>query len=103
MEWWQSSFDEDGDDEADVCLCSPGAALCCLIAPSFLTQMKPLSHPRPWCSSRLLPHCPSLGCKSQVGGPVRFWTGEEGCEWWRAEGAGEEVLSGRSDLGRERQ
>lgn len=102
MEWWQGSSDEDGDDEADVvCLCSPGAAPCCWIAPSFLTQMKPLSHPHPWRSSRLLPHCQSLGCRSQVGGLGQSWTAEEGCDWWRAEGAGEEGLSGRSDLGGE--
>ncbi len=98
MEQWQSSPDEDGDDEADVvCLCSPGASPCCSNAPLFLT-LKPLSHPHPWCSSHLPRHCLSLDCKSQVGGPGWSWTAEEGCEWWRAEGAAEEGLSGRSDL-----
>lgn len=27
---------------------------------------------------------------------------EEGCDWWRAEGAGEEGLSGKSDLKKKR-
>lgn len=98
----QSLPDENGDVEADaVCLCSPGASPCCSIAPSFWTRMKLLSHPHPWCSCRFHPHCLSLGCKSRAGGPGRSWTAEGGCERWRAEGAGEEGLSGRSDLGGE--
>lgn len=36
-----------------------------------------------------------------MGGLGQSWTMGEGCDWWRAEVAGEEGLSGRSDLGRE--
>lgn len=63
--------------------------------------MKLLSHPHPWCSCHFLPHCLSLGCRSRAGGPGQSWTAEGGCEKWRGEGAGEEGLSGRSDLGGE--
>lgn len=98
MEWREGSWDE--DDEG-VCLCCPGAAPCCLIAPSPWTQMKPLSHQHPWCPFHLLPQCPSPGCRNQVGGLGQSWTMGEGCDWSRAEVAGEEGLSGRSDLGEE--
>lgn len=33
-----------------------------------------------------------------MGGLGQSWTMAEGCDWWRAEVAGEEGLSGRSDL-----
>lgn len=100
MEWREGSFDEDGDDEG-VCLCSPGASLCCLIVPFPLTQTKPLSRPHPWFPFHLLPQCLSPGCRSQVGGLGQSWTMEQGCDWWRVEVAVEEGLSGRSDLGEE--
>lgn len=90
-----------GGGAGAACLCSPGAAPCCPIAPSsWPTALSRQRLCHSWLRLHLHRHhrCLSPGCRSPAGGLGLSWTAEGGCRRWTAGRVAKDGREGRSDL-----